>query len=124
MKRDMDLVRQILLWAEAKDAGRLYRLDVEIDGYDHLTVAKHVELMQDRGLVEANVLGFQEHGGAFEAKIERITWDGYEFLDLARNTSIWTGTMDEMKSRGVGFSIDVAKAILIAKVKAALGISD
>jgi Hypothetical protein (DUF2513) len=53
MKRDMDLVRQILLQVQAKDEEELGQKPLEIDGYDLATVARHVEIMQEAGLVDA-----------------------------------------------------------------------
>jgi len=56
MQRDVDLVRQILLHVESSDEEALRQQPLAIHGYDLATVARHVELMQEAGLVDAHVM--------------------------------------------------------------------
>ncbi|MCF6156804.1 MAG: DUF2513 domain-containing protein [Candidatus Brocadia sp.] len=52
MKRDMDLVRQILLAIEAhKDMKQ--KIKLEIEGYSEEQIMYHVKILADAGLIEA-----------------------------------------------------------------------
>jgi len=82
MKRDMDLVRQILLAIEDKGGHPHGWVDLEIQGHTAEVVAHHVLLLQDAGLVVAQNLTTM-HG--FDMKPKRMTWASHEFLDAAKN---------------------------------------
>ena len=51
MKRDMDLVRKILIAIERDDGN----LDYDALGYEREQVYLHIELMQEHGLVDAMI---------------------------------------------------------------------
>ena len=55
MKRDMDLVRQIMIQVESTDEETLRQRPLQVEGHDLATVARHVELLQEAGLVDAHV---------------------------------------------------------------------
>jgi hypothetical protein len=48
MKRDMDLIRKIVLWAEEQPPGPLH--DIKIEGHSTGEVAYHCYLLVDAGL--------------------------------------------------------------------------
>ena len=88
MKRDMDLVRKILLAIEESESGniKLDRLDDDLD-----RVYRHVALMEEFGLVDAIII--RSGDGPVErilrCKVKDLTWKGHEFLEKARDESIW-----------------------------------
>ncbi|MGZ7104658.1 MAG: DUF2513 domain-containing protein [Candidatus Angelobacter sp.] len=55
MKRDMDLVRLIMLEVE-KNPDPMAWADINIPGYTDLDISYHIKLLDERGLVEANNL--------------------------------------------------------------------
>jgi hypothetical protein len=110
MQRNMDLVREILLRAEGSDYHTLKSAD--FPEHDEVTVARHFELMQDAGLVEANLLNLLEAGGVVRGTVVRLTWDGHEFLDSARNDEIWSRTKNIVRDKGGSVSFEVLKSIL------------
>ena len=88
MKRNMDLIREILLQVEANTDGKIV---LDLPDYQANEIGLHVELMIERGLVEGTTLPSRD-GPAHEILsyvIERMTWDGYEFLEVARNDALW-----------------------------------
>src|SRR5687768_1622590 len=112
MKLDMDLVRAILQKVEEAPANtRAGRITVE--GYDEDVVTEHVELLTQRGLLEASIApgGF---GGKRIAviSVRALTWEGHEFLGNARNESTWNKTKELIKEKGGSVSFDVLKAVL------------
>ncbi len=87
MKRDMDLVRKILLAIEAHPS-RIFRGNLEIEGYSEEQVGYHVYLMMEADLVRG-VGDTHFHSTNFSAVPTGMTWAGHEFLDSAREDSRW-----------------------------------
>lgn len=119
MQRDMDLIRAILLHAEKIPGdGRLHT--VHIEGYSDPVVAKHIELLDDAGYIEADLLTIETHG-AMSGRILRITWAGYEFLDAARSDTIWHRAKEHVGGKLGSVPVEVLKQVLIKLSSAALG---
>jgi hypothetical protein len=112
LKRDMDLVRKIMFAVEEAEPAALRRKPLGIKGYDLGTVAGHVKLMQQRGLIEAHVVEPDGEPPAV-AMVHGLTWDGYDWLDATRNDTIWTKTKQLVEEKGGGASFDVLKAIAV-----------
>ncbi len=122
MHRDMDLVRAILLKASEQSEEQGRQQWMAIDGYDSPTVARHVELMKEAGLVEAHVP--RADGVAPQmARVFRLTWTGHDFLDSTRNASVWAKTKAFIAEKGGGASFEVVKAVAISFTKAQLGLT-
>src|ERR1051325_6057677 len=83
MKRDMELVRLLLLRTES---GGQYVTEAE--QYDVPTRAYHVLIMREAGLIDAIVQN-DSNGLPASAVIKRLTWRGHEFLDAARSDAVW-----------------------------------
>ena len=86
MKRDLDLIREILLFAENNCDGRQMPLadasKFQNSKYHSVTrpvLREHIELAQERGLLTAS-----HHSGG--SHIHRLTWDGHDFLANARSS--------------------------------------
>ncbi len=84
MKRDMELVRNILQEAEALnyedgEPPERYRAGTPEKAYQ-------IALMRDAGLVEADV--DTTNGIPSEATIARLTWAGHDFLNSSRDNKI------------------------------------
>jgi DNA-binding transcriptional ArsR family regulator len=86
MKRDLDLVRRILLHLEEGEASPSGWGAFVDDGYDFGAIHFHVRLLNDAGLIEADEIVPGQWWP------ERMTWSGYEFLDAARNEELWQET--------------------------------
>ena len=87
MKRNMDLVREILVAIEHSEDGNL---NFDALGYERQQVYLHIELMKEHRLVDAEIIR-DDDGPEHEihmCKIERLTWDGHDFLDKIRDESI------------------------------------
>jgi hypothetical protein len=78
MKRDMDLVRKILLAMDAQPHG--FALDrITIDGYNQETIGYHVWLMADGQLITAAEVTAIDDRSPISIPLA-ITWKGREFL--------------------------------------------
>ena len=87
MKRDMDLVRKILLTIEEEPHGHAPS-ELMIDGYTEEQVGYHALLMIEGGLAvgeEDTTFGQSSPS----AVIMRLTWKGHEFIEASRNPAMW-----------------------------------
>ena len=123
MKRNMDLVRKILLQVEATEPGKEIRLDVT--GYSEEEIGLHVELMIEYGLVQGKAIPSNDGPAHSILKywIDRMTWEGHDFLDAARNDTIWKKAKEKCLETTGGLAFDVLKACLVELGKEAIGLS-
>lgn len=115
MKRDMDLCRQILLEIEAGESGEsIEMLQTHASGND---VIEHLQLLRDAGLIEARV---DRHSRDYS--IQRLTWEGHEFLQTARNDSVWAEAKEQMGPAWQSVTFSLLKETLAAVVRNHFGL--
>ncbi|PSF33884.1 hypothetical protein C7H19_19365 [Aphanothece hegewaldii CCALA 016] len=122
MKRDMELVRKILLKIEESNTYD-EPIDIEIEGYTQSSINFHVAIMKQGGLVELfgnPIATFDSSTSYFPS---RLTWQGCEFLDASRNENVWQRALKTIKEKGGGVAFEVIKALLIQYAKEELSIS-
>jgi hypothetical protein len=117
----MELVRLILLRAQERDYGVLSAADFEGEGYTERTVAQHFQLMEEGGLLLANLLDLPEHGGVQKGHVLRLTWQGQEFADAIQNSSVWAKAKQKALAAGGALTMDALKLAAAQVVRAALG---
>lgn len=108
MRRDMDLLRLLLLKLEVlhEDAHSIYVYQYEelmIEGFTQDQVAYHLDLATEAGLVDQGGSGVM-NGFMFR----RLTWEGHDFVDAVRDNDIWKKTRQGANAAG-GFSVDLLK---------------
>ena len=109
MKRDIDLVRTILLSIEnGKDANGHGFIHLNIPGRSQEEISYHVGLLYEAGLVDAVNLSALK---SYEWQPKRLTWRGHQFLDSARDESSWEQAKKELKKIG-NSSFEVLKSVL------------
>ncbi|MCA1441270.1 DUF2513 domain-containing protein [Ensifer sp. IC4062] len=113
MKRDMDLIRLLLLEIEAKHDGTGRAVNVQIDGRPRDEVTEHLFMLAEAGLIEGRDAS---HLQGRNFLVLRMTWNGHEFLDGVRDPQIWAETKEGAKKVGA-FSLDVFSAIAKGIVK-------
>ena len=121
MKRNMDLVREILLQIEATEPRDVPKLN--ISGFEEEDIGLHVELVIEHGLVNGITIpsgdGRAHRIAAY--RIEGLTWEGHDFLDAARNDTIWKKAKEKCLATTGGLAFDVLKACLVEFGKQAIG---
>jgi len=119
MKRNMDLVRRILLAIETHPRG--FAPDIALEGYSAEEIGYHLTLMAEAGLVEADdVTGIGDAGPM--ARVSRLTWQGHEFLEDSRSPRIWEQAKTVVTEAGGG-SFQIWQAVLADLIKKNLGLS-
>jgi hypothetical protein len=119
MKRDMELIRKLLLEVEERD----YVVVPNKRGQKYELIVHHLLLLCEAQLI-AGIVVIECDGGQLVCQIvskPRLTWAGHEFLDAARDDSIWKQAKKIIAPLG-GVPIAVATAILTDLVKEKLGL--
>ena len=112
MKRDMDLVREILLRIEKgeRPEGLISNIKKPKD-----EVYYHIKIMSDFGLINAEIITAMNKvspGPSFVvANIAGLTWEGYDFLDDIRNETVWKKTQAQIKKTTGTASLEMVKEV-------------
>jgi hypothetical protein len=118
MKRDMDLIRELLLKLEAYPlrAGGIAHIEpsdpaMAVEGKTPDEIEFHLKLLRD--------VHFIDQGGVepmIGIGFRKLTWGGYDFLDAVRDPKIWRETKEGAKKAG-GFTVDILVAVGKALIK-------
>lgn len=121
MKRDMELVRKILLALEAApDSSAAWNLSVE--GYPNVEVAHHCWLIKEEGLAKGSDVTHKQSPNP-EARLTCLTPAGHDFLEDARDDNRWSQAMATVKSAGGSLTIKVVGTILSRLALKAVGLT-
>jgi hypothetical protein len=120
MKRDFDLIRRIMTDIERMPAGEQYSDISYLTDYDSATVYHHIALLIDEGLLIGNVVKLNRGIGG--VLVTGLTWKGHDFLDAARNDSIWGKAKDTILKPTVSFTFDLLLQWLKNEAKQRLGL--
>lgn len=108
MKRNWELIRQILFEVESLPAGESAQI-LQIEEIDQATITEHIRLLVDKGLLIGKL--FDTYSGS-SYSITGVSWEGYDFLENARNDTIWKKVMAESKSKGTSMTMVVLNGLL------------
>lgn len=108
MKRDLNLVRLILLHFESKQDWS-YEEDVAIEGYERKLIDYHMQIMHEAGLINCEPIR-SEQGRLYDVLPFRLTWDGHEFLDNIKGGR-WEKIWKKVSEKGGDFAFDVVKKL-------------
>ena len=121
MKRNLDLIREILLRIESNEqnatlsSSSFHDLNENKDLIDY-----HLYLLADAGYIE--YLEVPIIGNYYpQIIVQWITNDGCDYLDSIRSPKIWVKTKEKLKDVGGQASFDVVKTIAEHLVMSMLG---
>jgi hypothetical protein len=103
--KDLDLVRDLLARAEKEHA---------FSTTDPKTVY-HVRLLREAGLVQATVTPTEWRDRFTLAILKRLTPDGRQFLQAAKNETVWRRTKQDFIRPGLLFSLRLVSDYLRQK---------
>lgn len=116
MKRDPDLLRDILLAIEASPSAELLRMP-SVGNRNAASVRFHIRLLIEAGLV-SGVPGVGRCDPDWFAL--RLSWQGYDYVDSIRDPAIWRLAKSAAGRTG-SWSLEtlgaVAKAAVLAKAE-------
>ena len=119
MKRDMELIRMVMLAAETtKDPFDL--IDPKFEGRSETEISYHVSLLDDAGLL---------HGkdrtaiGVFRWSAGTLTWAGHEFVEAARDDAVWKEALAITAASGGGTGFGLLKKALMQVLEQRAGLA-
>lgn len=119
MKRDMDLIRELLLRIEARETVKFGRVELPYDDYEEEQIYYHVRLLHEAGYIHAVNCST---GTAFCWEPIDLTWQGHEFLDNARNEEFWEKAKQTVIDKSGTVSFDILKSVLSKMAMSAMGL--
>ena len=114
MKRDMDLIRTILLEVEKSPSPGGCRIEIPERTREELYY--NAQQAQDAGLIDARFLPNSD-----EFHVLRLTYAGHEFLDAARNDTLWAKAKETVTKNTGTLTLEGLKIALTTLIKHALG---
>ena len=115
MKRDIDIIKLLLLQQEGED------VQSELEKYDDKLVVYNTVLVIEAGLA-IGITVKDQTGIEVSVTLMRLTWEGHDFLDSARDIGAWNHAKELAKKSGGSLSFGVLKAVLTGYVKSELGV--
>ena len=116
MKRNMDLIREILLAIEEQhEYGPVYGLSVQ--GYSNNQIAYHCQLLYEHGFIDSydDLSGEEE---ALDIAVGGLTWEGADYLEEIRYNTRWGKVKKTMKEKGIPLTVEFVKETINTMVSA------
>lgn len=120
MKRDLELVRKLVLAIEDRASGPLIE-QPELEGYTAEQVGYHSYLLVDAGFAKG--VDMTELGDVLpQWEVLHLTSSGHDVADAARSESTWSKATAVVKEKAGGVTLEVMKQVLVSVVKNTLGL--
>lgn len=95
LKRDFELIRKILVKIEEyPHFGHI--TDFKIEGVDEDALNYHLLLLKEANYIKANLIELGS-GKYILSSVQRLTFDGHEFLDSLKNKELWNQFVEYLK---------------------------
>ena len=120
MKRDMELIRKMVLALEDEPTGFAPR-DLNFPGYTSEQIGYHAHLLIEGGYAKGFDATNHDSSGP-EAVLTSLTWKGHEFVDAARDESRWKKATGIVKEKSGSVTIDVLTQLLVELMKRTIGL--
>lgn len=118
MKRDMDLIRDILTKVEERTETHMNDLMPDPDnGEDRARYGYHIKMLVDAGFLEAIDGSSMESPDWYNLEVR---WYGHEFLNTLRDPTIWEKTKEvagKAGGGGVQILLEIGKTIITETAK-------
>ncbi|MER0283813.1 DUF2513 domain-containing protein [Clostridioides difficile] len=121
MKRNLELIRDILIKMEESDADRMSISDFMTDIYDERTISYHLQLLLDVGFIEATPMGVQRCLYKHYI-VKRITSFGYDYLDNIRDDTVWNKTKKQLGNFASSASLEVIGSVASSVILKMIGV--
>jgi hypothetical protein len=116
MKRNMDLIRLLLMRSEGDE-----HANPECEKFGAEEKAYHVQLLIDAGLVEG-IVRKGPKGDFTGAVVFRLTWAGHDFVESMRDDTLWKKAKDEVLKPGASWTFEILKEWAKCELRQRLGL--
>ena len=118
MKRDIDLVRKILLGLEAEGSSP-EMVELEVEGYEQPLVHNHLTIMVEAGLIYGQEYSHEAVDDTIWMYV-RMTWRGHDVLDAARDDARWAKVKAQLEATGGAWTLAILEQLLAGGLRADL----
>ena len=119
MKRDLNLIRSVLLIVEEAETPMDTKAIV-VDGHTEDEIEYHINLLMEAGYLTG--IAVHSYGDLYHWLSTRLTWEGHEFLDAARSDTVWAKTTSTISQQVGSTSLEIVKAVLVSVTKSMMGL--
>ena len=121
MKREMDLIRDILLEIQASTGKVEMSIPDEPGMEDQWAKLHQVKLLIKGGYLEG-VAHCDPQGRCFAATVMDLTWQGHDLVDNIATETVWAKTKEALKDFGGSVSADLLKTVSTTVAAKLLGL--
>ncbi len=122
MRRNMDLVREILIEASKSDKEvRASDIAEKSSKYSLEEIIYNIKIMGEGNLI--NVYIDEREVGVVDAYVMDITWHGNEFLDSISSNEIWEKIKNNFSDKIINIPFDILTSLAKLYLKSKLGLS-
>lgn len=118
MKRDWDLVREVLAEVEAVPPDERGRFGFTKQNADRIKI-EHALLLLDAGYLEGSP--FRPASDPPSVLSPSLTWQGHELLDTIRSKTVWERIKSLAAEKGLELTFDSIKALAGVAVSMLVG---
>jgi hypothetical protein len=121
MQRDLDLIRKLLLLMESEEHGFFGSEPIEVEGYTEDQIGFHMYLLGEAGLAKVVDTTHIQSNSPSAAPLH-LTWAGYEFLEAAKDETLWGKAKEKVIKPAGGVAFSVLVEWLKAEARTRLGL--
>ena len=119
MKRDFNLVRSLLLYVEKQPPGKTIQ-GLTQENYETEVISEHMALLIEEDFLKGEV---SPSYSGMHYVVSGLTWKGHDFLDNARNDTVWKKVMADAENRGMSLSMSVLNGLLTKAAQKYMGLA-
>ena len=108
MKRDWNLIRDILMEIESFNFRDEHVFIIKNSSSDEQLRERHVKLLFEAGFIKGNLA---QCIGSWQLLDAELTWQGQELLAHLRSSTIWESVKEKAMGKGVDLSFDAVMKI-------------
>lgn len=112
MRRNWDLIREVLIEHESLEPGGLLSYSAWVPGEEEK--AAHARLLADAGFLTNPSGGFRT-----------LTWSGHELLDSIRNDTVWNKVKDRLADKALESApLEIVRQLAVGITKQLVGVGE
>lgn len=116
MKRDLDLIREILLDIEKVPAGDCWDSEGFASSHNRSDVLFTLRIMEQHEFISSCTCDYVGGIDFCNCRVD-ILPTGYDFIDASRNDTIWNKFKERLKKESPAFTLKIAIALLFKMAK-------
>lgn len=118
MKRDMDVIRKLVLTLRDTD-----KPVTKVEGLDSATYLTHAQLLIEAGLAEGSAAKtINGHSYPASVMLTRLTWQGHDFADSVMDDTLWKKAKENVIKPSASWTFGILAEWIKMEAKSRLGL--